>query len=311
MSRYSSRISLREMEMIRAILVHGTMAKAAQMMNVSQPAISRMVKQAEDRTGLQFFERRGSKLIPTPDLTTLSREFEKVFASVDRVQTLTWALGAGLGRPVHVSAMSVLAETMLTPALVEVRKLHAQTPVAVRLNHRPGVEQDIIREDADIGLVHGIAQHDALTAITLCTARVVCLMHREHPLASRPELGPHDLAEEPLISMGRLSPLSQQVIDAFDAAGVSRRISIQIADSGLAAHFCASGLGLALLDPFFLSAGLPEHLVMRPFTPSIQIECFAIHSNRRVLPELEADLLESLKAAGAKWESRFRELLVA
>jgi DNA-binding transcriptional LysR family regulator len=311
LSRYSSRISLREMEMIRAILVHGTMAKAAQMMNVSQPAISRMVKQAEDRTGLQFFERRGSKLIPTPDLTTLSREFEKVFASVDRVQTLTWALGAGLGRPVHVSAMSVLAETMLTPALVEVRKLHPQTPIAVRLNHRPGVEQDIIREDADIGLVHGIAQHDALTAITLCTAHVVCLMHRDHPLASRPELGPRDLAEEPLISMGRLSPLSQQVIDAFDAAGVSRRIGIQIADSGLAAHFCASGLGLALLDPFFLSAGLPEHLVMRPFTPHIQIECFAIHSNRRVLPELEADLLESLKAAGAKWECRFRELLAA
>jgi DNA-binding transcriptional LysR family regulator len=309
MSRYSSRISLREMEMIRAILTHGTMAKAAQMINVSQPAISRMVKQAEDRTGLQLFERRGSKLIPTPDLTTLSREFEKVFASVDRVQALTLALGAGLGRPVHISSMSVLAETMLTPALVDVRRRHPQTPVAVRLNHRPGVEQEVIREESDLGLVHGIAQHDALTAISLCSAHVVCLMHCDHPLATRSELGPGDLAEEPLISMGRLSPLSQHVIDAFDAAGVARRISIQIADSGLAAHFCASGLGLALLDPFFLSSDLPEHLVMRPFTPTIQIECFAIHSNRRVLPDLEADLLESLRAAGAKWERRFRELL--
>lgn len=311
LSRYSSRISLREMEMIRSILTHGTMAKAAQMINVSQPAISRMVKQAEDRTGLQLFERRGSKLIPTPDLVALSREFEKVFASVDRVQTLTWALGAGLGRPVHVSAMSVLAETMLTPALVDVRKLHPETPVAVRLNHRPGVEQDVIREDADLGLVHGIAQHDALTAVSLCSARVVCLMHRDHPLAARSELGPHDLADEPLISMGRLSPLSQQVIDAFDAVGVARRIGIQIADSGLAAHFCANGLGLALLDPFFLVASLPHDLVMRPFTPTIQIECFAIHSNRRVLPHLEADLLESLRAAGAKWERNFRELLAS
>lgn len=309
MSRYSSRISLREMEMIRSILTHGTMAKAAQMIHVSQPAISRMVKQAEDRTGLQFFERRGSKLIPTPDLTALSHEFEKVFASVDRVQALTLALGAGLGRPVHVSAMSVLAETMLTPALIDVRQRHPQTPVAVRLNHRPGVEQEVIREESDLGLVHGIAQHDALTAISLCSAHVVCLMHRNHPLASRSELGPLDLAEEPLISMGRMSPLSQQVIDAFDAAGVARRISIQIADSGLAAHFCASGLGLALLDPFFLNVGLPPDLVMRRFVPNIQIECFAIHSNHRVLPELEADLLESLRVAGAKWERRFHDLL--
>lgn len=309
MSRLASRISLREMEMIRSILTYGTMAKAAQMMNVSQPAISRMVKQAEDRTGLQLFERRGSKLIPTSDLTTLSREFEKVFASVDRVQTLTWALGAGLGRPVHVSAMSVLAETMLTPALVEVRRLHPQTPIAVRLNHRPGVEQDIIREDSDLGLVHGIAQHDALTAVTLCTARVVCLMQRDHPLSFKAEIGPHDLADEPIVSMGRLSPLSQQVIDAFDSAGVDRRIGIQIADSGLAAHFCANGLGLALLDPFFLRAALPKELVMRPFTPNIQIECFAIYSKRRVLPDLEADLLKSLKGAGANWERNFRELV--
>lgn len=299
------------MELIRSILTHGTMAKAAQMMNVSQPAISRMVKQAEERTGLQLFERRGTKLIPTADLATLSVEFEKVFASVDRVQMLTWALGAGLGRPVHVSAMSVLAESMLTPALVEIRKHRPMAPIAVRLNHRPGVERDIINEDSDIGLVHGIAQHDALTAVTLCSARVVCLMHRDHPLAGRAELGPLDLAEEPLISMGRFSPLSQQVINAFDGAGVSRRIGIQIADSGLAAHFCANGLGLALLDPFFLSSGLPPDLVLRPFAPLIQTKCLAIYSSHRVLPELEAELLEGLKTAGAEWESTFKKLLGA
>lgn len=296
------------MELIRSILTHGTMAKAAQMMNVSQPAVSRMVKQAEERTGLQFFERRGSKLVPTTDLTTLSIEFEKVFASVDRVQTLTWALGAGLGRPVHVSAMAVLAESMLTPALVEVRKRRPMAPLAVRLNHRPGVERDIINEDSDIGLVHGIAQHDALTAITLCSARVVCLMHRDHPLAARPELGPLDLAEEPLISMGRFSPLSQQVINAFDGAGVSRRIGIQIADSGLAAHFCANGLGVALLDPFFLTTELPPALVMRPFTPNIQTRCLAIYSSHRTLPVLEAELLEELQTAGRQWERRFQNL---
>lgn len=296
------------MELIRSILTHGTMAKAAQMMNVSQPAVSRMVKQAEERTGLQFFERRGSKLVPTTDLTTLSIEFEKVFASVDRVQTLTWALGAGLGRPVHVSAMAVLAESMLTPALVEVRKRRPMAPLAVRLNHRPGVERDIINEDSDIGLVHGIAQHDALTAITLCSARVVCLMHRDHPLAARPELGPLDLAEEPLISMGRFSPLSQQVINAFDGAGVSRRIGIQIADSGLAAHFCANGLGVALLDPFFLTTELPPDLVMRPFTPNIQTRCLAIYSSHRTLPVLEAELLEELQTAGRQWERRFQRL---
>jgi DNA-binding transcriptional LysR family regulator len=309
MARLVSRISIREMEMIGAILTHGTMAKAAQKMNISQPAISRMVKHAEQRTGLQLFERRGSKLIPTPDLAALSSEFERVFASIERVQNLTWALGAGLARPVYISTMAVLAETLLTPAIADLRIAHARTAVAVKLNHRIGVETDVIGEEADLGLVHGVFHHDAITAVRLCTARVVCLMHREHPLANREGICPRDLADENIISMGRLSPLSQQVINAFEAAGVERRIAIQIADSGTAAHFCAHGLGLALLDPFFVGTLPLDNLIVRPFIPAVKTECFAIFSNRRDLPELETDLLERLRVAGADWETKFAELL--
>jgi DNA-binding transcriptional LysR family regulator len=305
------RISIREMEMILAVLTSGTMAKAALQLNISQPAISRMVKHAEERTGLQLFERRGTRLIPTSDLNTLSAEFERVFNSVDRVQGLAMALSAGLGRAVHVSTMSVFATTLLTPAFLDLRETHPRTPMAVKLNHRSGVERDIISEEFDIGLVHGVFHHESLTAVPLCTAHVVCLMQRTHPLAARSEIGPRDLADVDLVSMGRNSPLSRQVMDAFEAAGVERRIVIQIADSGLAAHFCASGLGLALLDPFFISAAPSEDLVIRPFVPEIQTECFAIYSNRRVLPELEADLVRRLEAAGAAWERSFRDLLTA
>jgi len=309
MARLVSRISIREMEMIGAILTHGTMAKAAQKMNISQPAISRMVKQAEQRTGLQLFERRGSKLVPTPDLAALSGEFERVFASIDRVQNLTWALGVGLARPVYISTMAVLAEGLLTPAIAGMRAAHPRTPLAVKLNHRHGVEEDVIREEADLGLVHGVFHHDSIKAVRLCSARVVCLMPRDHPLANREGIGPRDLANENIISMGRLSPLSQQVIDAFESAGVERRIAIQIADSGMAAHFCAHGMGLALLDPFFVGTISLENLVVRPFLPAVQTECFAICSNRRVLPELESDLLERLQEAGRSWEQEFAEQL--
>lgn len=302
------RISIREMEMIHAILTYGTMSKAAAQLGISQPAISRMVKHAEERTGLQMFERRGSRLIPTSDLNTLSAAFERVFTSVDRVQGLTMALGAGLGRAMHVASMSVLAQTLLTPAYIKLRREHPRTPMGVKLNHRHGVEQDVIREDSDLGLVHGVFHHEALESVTLCRGRVICLMSHDHRLATRTEIGPHDLADEDLISMGRNSPLSQEVLDAFEAAGVERRTIIQIADSGLAAHFCKNGLGMALLDPFFIDLTLPEGLVVRPFTPEIRTECYAIYSNRRVLPALEADLVRSLEAVGEVWERRFQDL---
>lgn len=309
MRRPTSRISIRQMEMIWAILTHGTMAKAAQELNISQPAISRMVKHAEDRTGLQLFERRGTKLIPTPDLNALSTEFERVFANVDRVQSLTSALGAGWGRPIRISTMSVLAEALLTPAIVRQRSAHPQTPIAVKLNNRNGVEWDIIREDFDLGLVHGVYEHETLTVVRFCRGRVVCLLKHDHRLATRPEISARDLADEHLISMGTGSPLSQKVIAAFEAAGLERNIAIQIADSRLAANFCKRGLGLALLDPFFIGTVSLDGLVIRPFAPHIATECYVIHSNRRVLPELEASLLEHLKVVGEAWERDFAALM--
>ena len=309
MHRRHQRISIREMELIHSILSYGTMSKAAAQLGISQPAISRMVKHAEERTGLQLFERRGSRLIPTSDLNSLTTAFERVFFSVDRVQGLAMALSAGLGRPMHISTMSVLSTTLLTPAFVKLRQARPHTPMAVKLNHRQGVEQDVIREDSDLGLVHGVFHHEALEAMTLCRARVICLMHKDHPLATLSEIGPADLIEEDLISMGRNSPLSQAVLDAFEEAGVARRTAIQIADSGLASHFCANGLGLALLDPFFINGPLPPELVIRPFVPEIATECYVVFSNRRVLPTLEEELLGHMADVGAEWERNFLSLI--
>lgn len=61
------RINLRQIEVFRAIMMTGSISGAAKLLNVSQPAISRLISYTETRVGLVLFERIKGRLYPTPE----------------------------------------------------------------------------------------------------------------------------------------------------------------------------------------------------------------------------------------------------
>ena len=58
-------LTLRQIEVIRAIMVTGTIAGAADLLNVSAPGISRLMKYTESALGLRLFHRHGGRFLPT------------------------------------------------------------------------------------------------------------------------------------------------------------------------------------------------------------------------------------------------------
>lgn len=64
-------LSQRSLEAFRAVIECGTVSGAAENLHVSQPAGSRLIKDLEDRTGLQLFTRFGGKIVPTPEARAL------------------------------------------------------------------------------------------------------------------------------------------------------------------------------------------------------------------------------------------------
>ena len=63
-------LTLRHIEVIRAVLRAGTLTSAARQLGASQPGVSRLLRSAENRLGLMLFERRARRLFATPEPTT-------------------------------------------------------------------------------------------------------------------------------------------------------------------------------------------------------------------------------------------------
>src|SRR5450631_2542259 len=79
----SQMMTLRQVEVIRAVMVTGTIGGAARLLNVSAPGISRLVKYTEKSLGFRFFQRQNGRYFPTPAAKSIFEQINGVYKKVD------------------------------------------------------------------------------------------------------------------------------------------------------------------------------------------------------------------------------------
>src|SRR5690606_39861483 len=81
-------LGLRHVEVVYAVMLTGTITGAAARLNVSQPAISNCVKEAEERLGFPLFTRQHGRVFPTERATAIFSEIERSFTGLDTINSL-------------------------------------------------------------------------------------------------------------------------------------------------------------------------------------------------------------------------------
>jgi hypothetical protein len=88
-------MTLRQVEVIRAVMVTGTIGGAARLLNVSAPGISRLVKYAEKSLGVCFFQRQNGRYFPTPEARNIFEQINGVCEKMDDLTEIISKIGRG------------------------------------------------------------------------------------------------------------------------------------------------------------------------------------------------------------------------
>jgi DNA-binding transcriptional LysR family regulator len=88
-------MTLRQVEVVRAVMVTGTIGGAAKLLNVSAPGISRLVKYTEKSLGIRFFQRQNGRYFPTPEAQTIFEQINGVYKKVDDLTEIISKIGRG------------------------------------------------------------------------------------------------------------------------------------------------------------------------------------------------------------------------
>ena len=129
-------MDLKQLKTFVTVAEHGTVSRAAAVLNVTQPALSRQIRSLEEQIGFKLFEREGRRLILSPRGEQLLGDCRGILACVRSLGERAQALRRG-----DLKVLKIVASALTIEAIFP-RFLHAY---AARL---PDVRLDLIEADA-------------------------------------------------------------------------------------------------------------------------------------------------------------------
>lgn len=292
-------LSMRELEIFWAVMRTGSMTNAARLLGVSQPAISRFMRHAEDQLGLKLFHRKNGRLSATAEAETLFPMVENIFQSIEVVRRTSLDLRDSLSGRIKVAAIPTFVAELIPTTLRTFLEKRPLVQVGVKIVPSRQVIDRVIRQQVDLGILYGPIVDSSLTVLDLCSTEIVAVVPRHHDLAEKDAVTPEDLADERLISVTAASTCGLLVEEAFTSRGVKRNTVVECHHSLTAYSLVEAGVGIAVVEPLLADHfGVPD-VVVKPFRPKVEIRPQLIYGAGRPLSRLNRAFVSQLALTAA------------
>jgi DNA-binding transcriptional LysR family regulator len=274
---------LRHIEVFNAIMVAGTVSGAAKLINISQPAVSRLLQHAEIQLGFALFQRNKGRLIPTSEALALRPRVEHLFSNLTDVQRLASSLKAGKTEAtLTVLSILALSHEVLPRAVKLFQTKHPNVRIRFKAMHSPEILAALALQEADLGFMVnpiGGQAHPALIHEEVVKSRLVCIapkgmLRAKHIKDAQIEL--KDLKTLAMIGLDSEGPLGIAIHQACEQNNFALNTSLTVQTYHAALALAEHGLGGAIVDPFTaLSADLSKVDVVAVI-PAIPISLCAL-----------------------------------
>ncbi|MFC6670578.1 LysR family transcriptional regulator [Marinobacterium aestuariivivens] len=288
----------KQLTAFRAIMQSGSMTEAARRLGVSQPAISRLVRDLESSLGFSLFERRNSRLHPTQGARAFFREVERHFCGLERLSQSADHIRMMKSGSLCIGATPLLAETVLPEVLA--RFALGRDEVALNLAaHEPEeLLQRVAGHQFDLALTELPAETGAVQNGPAYRSELRCIAAPGHRFAAGRRVRVEDLEREPFVPVGTADSLHYRRVEQLLRDHLIRPDeSIGAGQFSVARGLVRAGFGVALVDPFSALRWAREGGISCSFEPA-QPFCFGF-----VLPPgrepgaLEQAFIDSFEAA--------------
>ena len=240
------RFTLRQLEYLVAVGETGSIAAAAERVNVSSPSISAAIAQLEQAFGLQMFIRRHAQGL---SLTQGGRQFVEearaVLAAAGRLNDLSNAITGQVRGPLSVGCLVTFAQVVL-PGL---RRSFIQHFPEVEFHQYERHQADLIeglrQARLDVALTYDLDIPKDIEFLPLLSLKPYALFAPDHPLAGRAEVSPQDLAGHPMVLLDL--PVSiDYYYEIFRLHGLRPKVVERTRDMGVMRGMVANGFGYAI-----------------------------------------------------------------
>ena len=221
--------------------------RAARMLDVTQPALSRSMAKLEKDLEVPLFKRSEGEIELTPEGERLLRRVNRILREVECAREEASNHDTGSSTEFKLSFIHSLGSYVLPHILQDFRTAYPDIRVQLNQHDSPTLAQIVAAGETDLCLCSTLPTTEHSAWVYLWSEELFVTVPLDHPLAARTSIDLHALEDESLIALKNNYSLRILVDQFFDLAGVHPEITFEGSDISTVSGLVAAGLGVSLL----------------------------------------------------------------
>ncbi|MBL8488732.1 MAG: LysR family transcriptional regulator [Rhodocyclaceae bacterium] len=190
----------RRLQVFHAVAKQLSFTKAAEVLFMTQPAVTFQIKQLEEHFNTRLFDRGHGKISLTPAGELVLAYAEKILGLSSEMDVRMAEMTGEIGGSLLVGASTTIAEFMLPRILGEFKSAYPKVRPRLIVANSESIETRVAEHTLDIGFIESPSHQPHLQTELCCDDELVVICSPKFPLARLKEVAPPQLLEHPYVS---------------------------------------------------------------------------------------------------------------
>jgi DNA-binding transcriptional LysR family regulator len=258
-------ITIQQMEAFISLVEEGSFSRAAKRMLLTQPALTKNIKNAEDCLGVRLANRSSTGISLTPEGKIFYNYARRLIKLRDEAKEKVLALGKDACGNIYVSASTIPANYILPRVLSKFNKINYGIRIHVKTADSEEAMNMVLDNEVEIGFIGKKPLNRKLTAEALWKDRLVLAVSKDHPWRKNKSISLRELLDEPFVVRERGSAtreLFESYLKRSKSISLSQfNICCELGSSEAIKEAVIAGLGVSVISIHAVSRDLSQGLL--------------------------------------------------
>ena len=245
-------MNFRQLKAFNAVMQTGSITAAARQMLVSQPSVTRLIRDLELNLGFALFVRQGRGIIATVEARRFHLAVESTFLNIERLDDLAASIRKKAVGKISIGVIPTFSTSLLPRVLGQMRRQDDTTHSIIYTHNTPAIVDAIRLQQFDLGIVSRSPPYVGVDILYQTMVNYVALIPEDHFLAkSKDPIDLKDVAGQiEFVTFGSVYPLEMQGMDANLAEKFQSNARYSVANVLAGAALVREAGVPAIVDPF-------------------------------------------------------------
>lgn len=244
-------MDLRHLRYFQAVAEELSFSKAAQRLNIAQPALSRAVQELEEEMGVRLIDRNRRTIRLTPGGEVLLRETGLIFENIDDTLRKVRRTASGEDGELRLGYIGPPTRSFLGPLLKQYHQLYPRVTIVLEERTPERVWEMVSKGRLSVGLTRPVLAHEALglQSLLLREEKLCAAVPVDHPFAKPAAIRWSSLTDEPVVILARREGAGSYdtILAACAKAGFAPRIAHTPSVIGTILRYVEAGSGIGIV----------------------------------------------------------------